>query len=120
MTERANALLKQAMALAEAERAEIAGALLESLEPSSDTGVDEAWSEEVRRRLTQLDAGSAELIPWEEVREQLFARLNARTLGSAILARRAARSRTPLNGTWPAVARLPRPSCGSLNTQPYS
>jgi putative addiction module component (TIGR02574 family) len=79
MTDRAQALLKQAMALAEAERAEIADALLESLEPSSDSGVDEAWREEVRRRLEQLDAGSVELIPWEEVREQLFARLNART-----------------------------------------
>jgi putative addiction module component (TIGR02574 family) len=79
MTNRADAVLKEAMALAEAERAEIAGALLESLEPSSDTGVDKAWREEVRRRLEQLDAGSAELIPWEEVREQLFARLNARS-----------------------------------------
>ena len=67
------------MALGEAERAEIAGVLLESLEPSSDTGVDEAWREEVRRRLEQLDAGGVELIPWEEVREQLFARLNARS-----------------------------------------
>jgi putative addiction module component (TIGR02574 family) len=73
VTDRARALLKQAMALAEAERAEIAGALLESLEPSSDSGVDEAWREEVRRRLEQLDAGSAELILWEEVREQLLA-----------------------------------------------
>jgi len=77
MTDRADAVLKQAMGLADAERAEIAGALLESLEPSLDTGVDEAWREEVRRRLEQLDAGSAELIPWEEVREQLFARLDA-------------------------------------------
>ncbi len=67
------------MALGEAERAEIAGVLLESLEPPSDAGVEEAWRKEVQRRLASLDAGATELIPWEEVREQLFARLNARS-----------------------------------------
>lgn len=79
MTNRADSVLKRAMALDEAERAQIAGVLLESLGPPSDAGVGEAWREEVRRRLGSLDAGAAESVPWEEVRERLFSRLNARS-----------------------------------------
>jgi putative addiction module component (TIGR02574 family) len=35
--------------------------------------VERAWSEEIARRVAQLDAGTVETIPWEEVREELFA-----------------------------------------------
>ena len=76
MTKKAESLLQQALVLDQSERAEIAGALLESLEPPADTDVKAAWRKEVRRRLEAADAGSAELTPWQEVRDQLFARLN--------------------------------------------
>lgn len=39
-----------------------------SLEPD----VEETWSEEIKRRLAEIDAGTLELIPWEEVRSELF------------------------------------------------
>lgn len=79
MTRNAEDLLRQALELSEAERAEIAGVLLESLEPPAEAGVEEAWHKEVERRLRAIDAGEAELIPWEEAREQLIARLNDRS-----------------------------------------
>ena len=79
MTKKAETLLREALDLDEAERAELAGALLQSLEPPPDAGVDAAWRQEVQRRLRALDAGNAEFVPWEEVREQLFARLNDRS-----------------------------------------
>lgn len=79
MTKRAEAVLKEALSLGESERAEIAGRLLESIEPPAEADVERAWREEVRRRVAQIDAGEARLIPWDEVREQLFARLNDRS-----------------------------------------
>ena len=80
MTKNAETLLRDALDLDESERAEIAAALLESLEPDADEHeIELAWREEVRRRIAAVDSGQAELIPWEEVRDQLFARLNERS-----------------------------------------
>ena len=58
----------------------MAAALLESLEPPVDEhDIELAWREEVKRRVAEIDAGQAELIPWETVRNQLLARLNDRS-----------------------------------------
>ena len=38
----------------------------------SDQEIEAAWSQEIERRLAEIDAGSVELIPWEEVRAELF------------------------------------------------
>ena len=75
MTKNAQEVLQVALALDEAERAEIVTALLSSLEPA-EVGVEEAWREEIRRRVAEIDAGEVELVPWETVRKDLFARLN--------------------------------------------
>ena len=76
MTKNAEALLREALGLAEAERAEMAAALLDSLGPPVDEHeIEQARREEVTRRIAAIDSGQAEL-PWEEVRDQLFARLN--------------------------------------------
>ena len=76
MTDKAKALLAQALELEEAERAEIAGSLLQSLEPPPSTEVDAAWRDEVRKRLAELESGEAETIPWETVRDELLAKLS--------------------------------------------
>jgi putative addiction module component (TIGR02574 family) len=34
--------------------------------------VESAWSEEIKRRLAEIDGGMVTLIPWEEVRAELF------------------------------------------------
>ncbi len=65
-------VLKQALALDETDRASVAGALIESLETEIDPGAEAAWDAEIRRRVEKLDSGSANLVPWSEVRERLF------------------------------------------------
>lgn len=78
MGENTRAVLAQAMILSEAERAELAGVLLESLEPSSEAGIEAAWRQEVAARVAALDSGAAQTVPWAEVRSTLFASLSDR------------------------------------------
>ena len=72
MSPKANEVLEQALSLDEADRATVAGALIESLEGPADPGAEEAWSQEIRRRVEALEAGSVKTVPWSEVRERLF------------------------------------------------
>ena len=71
-------VFRDATDLPEADRATLAGLLIESLDPEPDPDVEAAWAEEIRRRVADLNAGSVKTIPWEEVREALFDRLNDR------------------------------------------
>ena len=71
-------LIREAAELPERDRATLAGLLIESLEPPAAPDAEAAWSEEIARRVAELDAGSVELIPWEEVRAELFGRRNDR------------------------------------------
>lgn len=38
----------------------------------TEPDVEAAWSAEIERRLVEIDAGTVELIPWEDVRSELF------------------------------------------------
>jgi putative addiction module component (TIGR02574 family) len=69
---------KEAAALSEADRASLAGLLIESLEGEPDPDVEAAWVAEIERRAGELEAGTVESIPWEQVRQRLLDRLNAR------------------------------------------
>jgi putative addiction module component (TIGR02574 family) len=69
-------LFKQASDLPEQDRATLAGLLIESLETERDAGVEEAWRDEIARRLTELDSGAVKTVPWETVRAKLLRRLN--------------------------------------------
>ena len=47
------------------------------LQPSAfgqicEADVEAAWSAEIERRLVEIDAGTVELIPWDDVRLELF------------------------------------------------
>lgn len=51
--------------------------MLKSVEPlAEESEIEQAWREEVRRRIAAADSEQAELIPWEQVRDELFARLH--------------------------------------------
>lgn len=65
---------EKASQLPEAERAELALSLLESLDGPTDAGADEAWRLEIERRVDQIERGEVQLIPGDEV----FARLRRR------------------------------------------
>jgi putative addiction module component (TIGR02574 family) len=81
MRPHAETVLQQALTLAEQERAEIAGALLESLEPEPEADVEAAWRQEVAVRVAALDAGEVETTPWDEIRDGFLARLSERRPG---------------------------------------
>jgi putative addiction module component (TIGR02574 family) len=78
MEPNAEAVLRKALTLPESDRAEIAGALLESIQPGKDMDVEAEWRQEVAARVAALDAGEVETVPWEEVRDRLFVRLRER------------------------------------------
>jgi putative addiction module component (TIGR02574 family) len=42
------------------------------LKPILEPDIEAAWSAEIERRLVEIDAGTVELIPWNEVRSELF------------------------------------------------
>ena len=69
-------LKQKAAQLGEDERAELALALISSLDGEPETGVDEAWRVEITRRIAQIERGEIQLVPGDEV----FARLR-RKLG---------------------------------------
>lgn len=64
-------VLSRALRMSEHERAAIAERLIASLEDSPEIDVEQAWQEEVRRRIGELDRGTALCVPWEEVRRRL-------------------------------------------------
>ena len=69
-------LLKKALALPAEARAALAGSLLESLdEDTVDQNVEAAWDKEIKRRISDIESGKVQMIPYEEVRRRLAARL---------------------------------------------
>jgi putative addiction module component (TIGR02574 family) len=63
-------LSRQALALSTAERVELAEKLLATVQAVDDE-VEAAWDEEIKRRIAEIDDGSAKLIPAEEVFAEL-------------------------------------------------
>ncbi len=63
-------VLEAALTLATGERARIAHELIRSLEPE-DLDATAAWSDEIRRRVDEIESGTAELEDWETVRDRL-------------------------------------------------
>ncbi|MFP4207446.1 MAG: addiction module protein [Wenzhouxiangella sp.] len=71
-------LRSEVLALSEAERAELAHDLIQSLDAPRDNGVEDAWEREVSRRIREIDAGQAELVERTELRERIRAKLAQR------------------------------------------
>ena len=69
---------KEAADLSEADRASLAGLLIESLEGEPDAEVEAAWAVEIERRVAEMESGKVQGIPWEQVRQRLLGKLNAR------------------------------------------
>lgn len=75
MSPQAADVLDKALALSSQERGMVIDRLVESLdEGPPDEGIEEAWDEEIRRRVEEIDAGRAEMIPLEEVRRRIVAK----------------------------------------------
>ena len=68
-------VFEAAVNLPEGERARLAHELLVSLDAGQDEGADQAWVDEIERRMRQVDAGTAGLEEWRVVRDGIAARL---------------------------------------------
>lgn len=76
MSQAVATVLSAALALPEAERAELAELIAESLHaPPSD--LHPAWGAELRRRAAEVDSGDVKPVPWDEVRKQVRTQLGA-------------------------------------------
>ena len=68
----------EALKLSDRDRAELARDLVASLDAPFDADAAEAWDVELRRRLAQIDDGTARLVDRDEFRRRLSERLAAR------------------------------------------
>ena len=71
MTKPAEKVLSEALGLGARERAEIAAKLIASLDDAPDEDVEAAWAAEVERRVEAVEAGRANLVPWENVERRV-------------------------------------------------
>jgi putative addiction module component (TIGR02574 family) len=76
MTPQVSEVLEKALALSTQERGLLIDHLIESLdEGPAEEGVEEAWDEEIKRRVDDIRSGKVEMISGEDVRRRLAARL---------------------------------------------
>jgi putative addiction module component (TIGR02574 family) len=77
MTDRAQAVLREALALPLEERADVAAELLASLDGAEPdvADVEAAWAAEIETRARRALAGDSLGIPWEDVRRRAEADL---------------------------------------------
>lgn len=77
MSKTVKELYDEASTLDEKQRADLAGLLLESLDSERDPDVEQAWAAEIESRITQIDNGDVDLIPWEDVKREMYERIGA-------------------------------------------
>jgi putative addiction module component (TIGR02574 family) len=70
-------LLREALSLPQEQRAALIDSLLESLDSHVDEDAEEAWRQEIYRRLQQIDSGAVQLIPWEDAERRLRAKFRS-------------------------------------------
>lgn len=73
-------VLAAALKLSTPERTMVVAELLDSLDDLglTDEGTEDAWAEEARRRLAEIDAGEVTPVPWEEARRRILAAASGR------------------------------------------
>jgi putative addiction module component (TIGR02574 family) len=76
VTQDADELLKKALTLPANDRATLAGSLIDSLEDVDEASAQNAWNDEIARRIEELDSGKAKTIPWDEVRRRVATKLD--------------------------------------------
>lgn len=77
-------LRAEALTLSEHERADLAYALVKSLDGPEDVDAATEWDKEILARLRAIDAGTANLIDREELRKRFEKRLSVRSDSSTL------------------------------------
>jgi putative addiction module component (TIGR02574 family) len=72
LTPQVSEVLEKALALSTQERGLLIDHLIESLdEGHAEEGVEEAWDEEIKRRVDDIRSGKVKMIPGEQVLREL-------------------------------------------------
>lgn len=66
-------LFVEALQLPDEERAALAAELIGSLDTDVDADAEASWSEEIRSRLSRVEAGAAATVSWTEARRRIHA-----------------------------------------------
>ena len=75
ITPQVSELLEKALTLSAQERGLLIDRLVESLDDAPvEEGVEEAWADEIKRRVDDVRSGRVETVPGERLRERLSAR----------------------------------------------
>jgi putative addiction module component (TIGR02574 family) len=80
LTPEVSKLLEQALSLSVEEQEALANSLISNLDGEinggpAEEGMEKAWAEEVKRRVDGIRSSKTRMIPYEEVRRRLVARL---------------------------------------------
>jgi len=65
-------ILDEALRLPAEARAAIADSLLDSLDTEVDPDAEDAWRQEIRRRIKDLDSGLTKPVPWSDARKSIL------------------------------------------------
>ena len=68
-------LRSQIMILPESERAELAHDLIQSLDTSDDDSFSGEWELEIKKRIAQIDTGTAKFVDRDVFRDQMISRI---------------------------------------------
>ena len=77
MTAQAEAVLAQALLLSDGEREHLADSLWRSTHGFSSAEIAQEWNLEAERRIDEIDNGTAQLIPHDEVMREMRAKLRS-------------------------------------------
>ena len=70
----ASEILRDALELPPEARAALAGSLIDSIDDQVDEGSEQAWADEIERRMADVDSGKVTPVPWTEARRRLLGR----------------------------------------------
>jgi putative addiction module component (TIGR02574 family) len=76
MPREAALLLHEALELPPEQRAALADSLLGSLDTEVDADAEQAWREEIERRVGSVEDASVRLVPWKDVQARIARRLS--------------------------------------------
>lgn len=71
MTQASAAVLAEALRLDEQARTELVAELIASLDGPADSDAADHWAAEIEKRVASIEAGTATLEPWHEVRRRI-------------------------------------------------